>query len=185
MDYAQEHFARFVILCFYIAFYIFSQGRIARFVALADVTTFFVDSNYMIVFVQNLKGNTLAVTDRERERFRTFLLALLTNFLRNQHAKEATLKRGGAMRLVSLDLRDESGGLVHQPASLNSSEKEFDPQWAITVLNAVMEAMRMIRSSIVAYLGKRGCDVWEASQPTATHGTLTKLSPGGVCCPMT
>ena len=86
-------------------------------------------------FVQNLKGNTLAVTDRERERFRTFLLALLTNFLRNQHAKEATLKRGGAMRLVSLDLRDESGGLVHQPASLNSSEKEFDPQWAILTVN--------------------------------------------------
>jgi RNA polymerase sigma-70 factor (ECF subfamily) len=93
-------------------------------------------------FAQLLSSQSLKVADRTRGRFRSFLLTSFTNYLRNQHSQAMTLKRGGATRLFSLDVRDAEGEFVNQPCLMGTPEEEFDRQWAISVLNSTLDAMR-------------------------------------------
>lgn len=93
-------------------------------------------------FAQILSGQSLKVADRTRGRFRSFLLTSFVNYLRNQHSQAVTLKRGGATRLFSLDVRNAEGEFVNQPCSMRTPEEEFDRQWAISVLNSTLNAMR-------------------------------------------
>src|SRR5688572_27527156 len=47
-----------------------------------------------------LQKNYLLSANRDRGRFRTFLLAAIENFLRNEWARQQTLKRGGGVKFV-------------------------------------------------------------------------------------
>ena len=49
-------------------------------------------------FAHVLERETLAAAQREKGRFRSFLLGALRNFLANEARKQATLKRGGRDR---------------------------------------------------------------------------------------
>src|SRR5690242_5986390 len=53
-------------------------------------------------FAQLLERNSIAKVDRERGRFRSFLLTSLKNFLVNDWEKSRALKRGGAVHLIPL-----------------------------------------------------------------------------------
>ena len=55
-------------------------------------------------FARLLEQNWLAQADRERGRFRTFLLAALSHFLANEWDKARTQKRGGGVQIVPLQL---------------------------------------------------------------------------------
>jgi len=92
-------------------------------------------------FLHLFAGNALDIADQNRGRFRTFLLSSLQNFLRNQHAKATTGKRGGGQRLLSLDVRDAEGELANQPASSSTPEAEFERRWALTVLDEALAAI--------------------------------------------
>src|SRR5262245_3445698 len=50
-----------------------------------------------------VEKDTLKKVDRSKGKFRTFLLAALTNFLANEWDKRQTLKRGGQRQIISLD----------------------------------------------------------------------------------
>ncbi|QDV27996.1 RNA polymerase sigma factor [Aureliella helgolandensis] len=89
-------------------------------------------------FVQLLDGPALRIADPSRGRFRTFLLTSLTNFLHNQRDHNMALKRGGAVRLLSLDIRNAEGELINQPMQFASAEDEFQRQWAITVMDEAL-----------------------------------------------
>ena len=93
-------------------------------------------------FAQMLSGQSIKVADRTRGRFRSFLLTSFTNYLRNQHNKTVALKRGGATRLFSLDVRNAEGEFVNHPCSMGTPEEEFDRQWAISVLDSTLNTMR-------------------------------------------
>lgn len=93
-------------------------------------------------FAQMLSGQSIKVADRTRGRFRSFLLTSFTNYLRNQHNKTVALKRGGATRLFSLDVRNAEGEFVIHPCSMGTPEEEFDRQWAISVLDSTLNTMR-------------------------------------------
>ena len=59
-----------------------------------------------------LEQNGIARADRERGRFRTFLLSAFCHFLANEHRDRAALKRGGRQVIVSLDEEAEAGFAV-------------------------------------------------------------------------
>jgi len=53
-----------------------------------------------------LEKQALSKADPKRGRFRSFLLASLKNFLANERARAAALKRGGGRKVLSLDIEN-------------------------------------------------------------------------------
>src|SRR5262245_30357741 len=57
-------------------------------------------------FLHLLQLNRISRAQKEKGRFRTFLLAAMQNFLRDQYDFSRRVKRGGGQPLVSLDFLD-------------------------------------------------------------------------------
>jgi RNA polymerase sigma factor (sigma-70 family) len=58
-----------------------------------------------------LERGSLTKADPARGRFRTFLLAALTNFMKDRQKAAARQKRGGAQTILSLDFADGERGM--------------------------------------------------------------------------
>src|SRR4051812_29598947 len=54
-------------------------------------------------FARLMEKDVLAVADRNKGKFRSFLLAVLNNFLANEWEKAHAAKRGGEKGVISLD----------------------------------------------------------------------------------
>lgn len=94
-------------------------------------------------FLARLIGQrTLAAADRERGRFRTFLLTCFSNFICNEVAREAALKRGGGSFVVSLSGPDAERRFALEPIDDVTPERLFERDWAITVLERVLDRLR-------------------------------------------
>lgn len=89
-------------------------------------------------FARLLEKRWLGAVDRNRGRFRSFLLSSLTHFLSNEWEKARAQKRGGHVSLVPLDgvAGEERFGL--EPADSGSAEREFDRRWALALLDTVL-----------------------------------------------
>jgi RNA polymerase sigma factor (sigma-70 family) len=81
-----------------------------------------------------VEKNALRDFDRERGRFRSFLLGCLKHFLANERDAARTLKRGGG--LVPVPLEDI------EPRDDLTPEKIFEKQWALALLNRVLANLR-------------------------------------------
>lgn len=92
-------------------------------------------------FAHLLSSDALVIADKDRGRFRTFLLSSLQNYIRKQYARSTAAKRGGGQRMLSLDIRDAEGELANQPSSLSTPESAFERQWALTVLDEAMSSL--------------------------------------------
>lgn len=88
-----------------------------------------------------LARQAFRAADRAKGRFRSFLLAALTNYLHNEHDRRSTHKRGGRHEIVSLD-----NGLCEtmylKEASVADVGSCFDRSWAITLVRGVLDALR-------------------------------------------
>ena len=80
--------------------------------------------------------------DRDKGRFRSFLLASFKHFLANEWKKANRQKRGGLAQTISFDAIAAEERYRHEPAEESSAELHFDRQWAKTILNAVMQKLR-------------------------------------------
>lgn len=84
-----------------------------------------------------------ARADREKGRFRSFLLASLKNFLANARAREQTLKRGGGQNFLPLhegQAREAESLFQTHGASddVIGADWLFERSWADTLVNAVL-----------------------------------------------
>ncbi len=88
-------------------------------------------------FVQLLEKPFLRSADKERGRFRTFLLTAFQRFLANELDRRHAIKRGG---LVTMDPRDVSEVDSHVSGLTNNVDAEsiFERRWALTLLNQVL-----------------------------------------------
>jgi RNA polymerase sigma factor (sigma-70 family) len=77
----------------------------------------------------------------ERGRFRTFLLVSVRNFLHNERDKVRARKRGGDIRLISLDAELAEGRLQALPVDTLTPEVLFERSWALTVVERVRERL--------------------------------------------
>ena len=102
-------------------------------------------------FARLLEKDWLAGVDRERGRFRSWLLAALKHFLANEWTRARTQKRGGGAVLFSFDELDAESRLQHEPAT-DSPEQIYDRRWAMTLLDQVMARLR----TEMAGVGKLG-----------------------------
>jgi RNA polymerase sigma-70 factor (ECF subfamily) len=93
-------------------------------------------------FARLLEKDFLGDVDREKGKFRSFLLAACKHFLANEHDRERALKRGGGRQSFSIDFRDADGRYVHEPAHGETPEREFERRWALALLDRVLVRLR-------------------------------------------
>lgn len=93
-------------------------------------------------FAQLLEKRGLQRIDPELGRFRTFLLASLKGFLANDWDRAQARKRGGGQTIVSLDEKSAESRYQREPSQDMTPERHFERQWAITLLDQVLDALR-------------------------------------------
>jgi RNA polymerase sigma-70 factor (ECF subfamily) len=80
----------------------------------------------------------LARVDREKGRFRSYMLGAAKHLLAKRRAQEATAKRGGDLVKVAIDEADAEGRYLHEPADLRTPESLLNYCWAQSVLTEAM-----------------------------------------------
>jgi RNA polymerase sigma-70 factor (ECF subfamily) len=99
-------------------------------------------------FTRLLSRNYLNVADRNRGKFRSFLLGALEHFLAREWKKAHALKRGGGDSLFSLDELDAENRYLTEPRQDLTPEQILDRRWGMTVLdNAMARLEEECRSS--------------------------------------
>lgn len=89
-----------------------------------------------------VEKNYLGAVDRERGRFRSFLLVAVKRFLINAHKHATRQKRGGGQLHVSLDLEHAEQSFQAELATQLSPEEIFDRRWARAVLDQAHAQLR-------------------------------------------
>src|SRR5436190_3040522 len=93
-------------------------------------------------FARLIEKNYLGDVDREKGRFRSFLLASLKHFLANEWDKAKAVKRGGDQSFVSLNSESAETRYSLEPADTLSADKIFERRWALTLLEQVLARLR-------------------------------------------
>ena len=93
-------------------------------------------------FTRLLEKNYLAQAERQKGRFRSFLLAALKHFLSDERDKAKAQKRGGGQALISLDEQTAENRYRVEPADVMSAEKLFERRWALTLLEQARARLR-------------------------------------------
>jgi DNA-directed RNA polymerase specialized sigma24 family protein len=89
-------------------------------------------------FAALLEKDYVRLADRERGRFRTFLLTAVTRFLTKQRERDHAAKRGGGRTALSLDLQSGEARYLMEPAEHWTPERLFERRWALTLLDRVI-----------------------------------------------
>jgi len=92
-------------------------------------------------FTRMLEKNHLAAVDRQRGRFRSWLLASLKHYLANEWDREQALKRGGVQTLISIYSVTAEGLYGLEPAHGLTPEKLYERRWALTLLEHVLASL--------------------------------------------
>jgi RNA polymerase sigma-70 factor (ECF subfamily) len=88
-------------------------------------------------FARLLEKNLFQAADREKGKFRSFLLLLLKRFLAHEWRDARRKKRGGGHTVLSLDEQNTECRYRAEPADELTPEKAFARQWALTLLEQV------------------------------------------------
>lgn len=92
-------------------------------------------------FTTLLERNALEAADRERGRFRSFLLTACRNFLADEWDKAKAQKRGGGRRTIPLNFQDAESRYSFEPADDLTPERLYEQQWALTFLEHVLSRL--------------------------------------------
>jgi RNA polymerase sigma-70 factor (ECF subfamily) len=94
-------------------------------------------------FARLLERNWVGAANRERGRFRTFLLTAMSRFLADEWDKLRAQKRGGGQVLVPLQLDTAETRYGLEPADgAATPEESYERRWALTLLETVLERLR-------------------------------------------
>jgi len=119
-------------------------------------------------FAKLLEKHDLTAVDPARGRFRSFLLTSLKNFLASEWRRQATLKRGGDVELVSIDYEDAANRYRLEPAHALTPEAIYERRWALALLDREVDDVR------TRYAGRGKTELFDALKGYLGH------DPGGV-----
>ena len=88
-------------------------------------------------FTALLERDALAAADRDRGRFRAFLLTATKFYLSDQWDRERAQKRGGGTVLLSIDGQSPDAPPLDPPDRASTPDREYDRQWALALLALV------------------------------------------------
>jgi hypothetical protein len=89
-------------------------------------------------FAHLIETRGYARADREKGRFRSFLLVALKNFIADARDREHALKRGGGMILAQLDEQTETQ--IAQGAKWQADEV-YDREWATALVRQALDRL--------------------------------------------
>jgi len=99
-------------------------------------------------FAKLLEGKSLGNLDRNRGRFRSYLLGAVKHFLADLRDRDLTSRRGGGHSSVSLDLSQTDPNAIERrivnisgPDGL-PPDAYFDRQWAVALVDRAIETLR-------------------------------------------
>ena len=119
-------------------------------------------------FTTMLEKNYLGNADRERGRFRTFLLASVKHFLANEWDKEHALKRGGGQLAVPIDPIEAEEMYAPEAIDERTPETVFARRWALSLLANVMAKLRE------EYTAMRRADYFDKLSPLLDGDPLAR-----------
>src|SRR5579864_938643 len=93
-------------------------------------------------FARCLERNYLASAQKEKGRFRSFLLLALKRYLAKEREKLRADKRGGGQKAIALDGLTAEQRYALEPAEHLSADKLFERRWALTLLEQVLSRLR-------------------------------------------
>jgi len=93
-------------------------------------------------FARLLEKNYLAQVQRERGKFRSFLLAALKHFVADEWDKARAQKRGGGQWLISLDDTTCEDRYRLEAVEPMDAEKLYERQWALTLLEQARQRLK-------------------------------------------
>lgn len=93
-------------------------------------------------FARLLEKHYLDAVQRDKGRFRSFLLASLKHFLANEWDKVQAQKRGGGQSFIRLDDTSAESRYKLEPRDEASADKLFERRWALTLLDRVLARLR-------------------------------------------
>ncbi len=92
-------------------------------------------------FAALIENDVVAAADRERGRFRTFLIAAFRHHCSNARVRAAAQKRGGGRTRVPLDFGEGERRYRLEPVDDVTPERVFERRWALTVLARALAAV--------------------------------------------
>lgn len=136
-------------------------------------------------FVEILQRDFLGSVGPEKGRFRAFVKACISNFLKDRLKERMALKRGAGRKPLSLDQVDDEGHALPDPADPSiGPDIAFDVAWAHQVIEVVKGRTRIHWASVGKaslfdalhnHLGGAGGD-----EPYASVGQRFGMSEGAV-----
>ena len=93
-------------------------------------------------FTRLLERQSIRSADRNRGRFRTFLLTSLKHFLISEWKQANCAKRGGGRQIISLDAEETETRFRAEPADNRSPDKAFERRWAMVLLDRVLDHLQ-------------------------------------------
>lgn len=94
-------------------------------------------------FEHILSKNALRHVDRDRGRFRTFLLAAFKNYISNENARAAAKRRGGCLLHMPLDFEEAERAFLEARVDHVTPEKQFDRMWTLQLIRSVRGSLRL------------------------------------------
>ena len=97
-------------------------------------------------FAYMIEHKIYARADRQKGKFRSFLLASLKNFLADAADRERTLKRGGAQIFLPLheEQAQDAESLFQTHSGMSNEDRLFDRSWAEALVATVLERLWQI-----------------------------------------
>jgi RNA polymerase sigma-70 factor (ECF subfamily) len=89
-----------------------------------------------------LEKRALGYGDRERGKFRSFLLALLRHFLANEYDHAQTRHRGGGQTILPTDFRFAESEHSLEPSHDRPAEGLFEKRWALPAPETSLAALQ-------------------------------------------
>lgn len=86
--------------------------------------------------------HAIAKADRQRGKFRTFLLSSLQNFLSHEWERSRAQKRGGGRELIRLDADEADARYRLEPVDAVTPETIFEKRWAHALLEQTIADLR-------------------------------------------
>ena len=135
-------------------------------------------------FARLLERNWLARADRNRGRFRTFLLASLSHFLANEWDRAHAQKRGGAVQIIPLQLGSAETRYGQEPPDPTTPEQIYERRWALALLETVLQRLSQecrAEGKAALFDALKPCLIGERdSQPYAALAAQLRMTEGSL-----
>jgi RNA polymerase sigma-70 factor (ECF subfamily) len=93
-------------------------------------------------FTRIVESGGFPSADREKGRFRSYLLGAMKHFLANEWHRGQTQKRGGRVQFIEWDALDPEPRFAGTSESLDDPDHLFDREWALETVAGALNTLR-------------------------------------------